>query len=84
MVIVMSAGLLFPPQVLDEYNDIMRKLIGKPVSIEHIVETKEFMESAPYIIKALEETTRRLLFVSKRLKSIGTIREGLVHSMQNC
>ncbi|KAK3917290.1 Dynein heavy chain 1, axonemal [Frankliniella fusca] len=48
--------------VLDEYNEIMRKLIGKPISIEQIVEIKEFMESAPYIIKAQEEVTRRLLF----------------------
>ncbi|XP_052132921.1 dynein axonemal heavy chain 1, partial [Frankliniella occidentalis] len=48
--------------VLDEYSEIMKKIVGKPMSMEHVMETKEFMESAPYLIRAQEEVTRRLLF----------------------
>lgn len=42
----------------------MAKIIQRPNSIEHIMEIKEVMEGAPYIVRAQEDVVRRLLFVS--------------------
>lgn len=48
-------------EVLEDYKLLMNKLNEKPSSIEHIFDIKDWMETIPLTVRALEETTKRLL-----------------------
>lgn len=51
-------------QVLADYHYIMVKLNEKPLSIEHIYEIREWMETIPISLRTLEDVAKRLIMVS--------------------
>nr|XP_019555271.2 dynein heavy chain 1, axonemal [Aedes albopictus] len=45
-----------------EYNEINEKMCEKPVSIEHIYDIREFMESIPDLLQNLEDRMKTIVF----------------------
>lgn len=46
--------------ILNEYKDIHRKLKEDPFNIERVFEIREWMETIPLTVKALDETVQKL------------------------
>ncbi|XP_055591728.1 dynein axonemal heavy chain 1 [Uranotaenia lowii] len=49
-------------EILTEYKSIMDDMCQKPVSIEHIVEIREFMEKVPDLVFDLEDRMKTVIF----------------------
>ncbi|XP_017768545.1 PREDICTED: dynein heavy chain 1, axonemal-like [Nicrophorus vespilloides] len=47
--------------IIHEFEDLLRKLQEKPHSIEHIYDIKDWMETIPMTVRALEDSTKRYL-----------------------
>ncbi|XP_055547680.1 dynein axonemal heavy chain 1 [Wyeomyia smithii] len=48
--------------IVADYTEIIDRMCDKPVSIEHICEIREFMESIPDLLQALEERMKTVVF----------------------
>lgn len=48
--------------VVGEYNEINEKMCEKPVSIEHIYDIREFMETIPDLLQNLEDRMKTIVF----------------------
>lgn len=48
--------------IVSDYNDIIDKMCQKPISIEHIYEIREFMETIPELLQRLEERMKTLVY----------------------
>lgn len=48
-------------EIIQQYTTIMTKLMEKPTSIEHIFEIRDWIETVPLSVKALDEQVRRYL-----------------------
>ena len=48
--------------IVQQYNGMYDKIADVPISIEHVMEIKKFIEDVPNLVKSLEEQMRTTLF----------------------